>query len=57
MKVYHYAAKINEHGDVSALCFKSPRAIQLHKASWTNRPHAVTCHRCKALLKAKDAAA
>jgi hypothetical protein len=49
-KTYHMAAKINALGDVSALCFKAPRAIDLKRASWTNRPEAVTCPKCKRLL-------
>lgn len=49
-KLYHYAAKINDKGQVSALCFKSPKAIDLSRALWTNRVKAVTCLKCKAAL-------
>ena len=50
-KVYHFAAKITERGDVSALCFKTPHAINLKVASWTNRHEAVTCQKCFKLLQ------
>ena len=46
-KIYHYAAKINAEGGVSALCFVTPRAIDLSRASWTIRENAVTCRKCK----------
>ena len=46
LTLYHMADKINENGDVSALCFKRPRAIDLSKTRWTNRPEAVTCKKC-----------
>lgn len=51
-KIYHKAAKINGNGDVSALCYAKPRAINLSKASWTIRPEAVTCPKCRAALSA-----
>ena len=46
-KIYHFACAINDNGDVSALCFLRPRAINLKVALWTNRVGAVTCPRCK----------
>jgi hypothetical protein len=49
-KRYHYAAKIRSDGQVSALCFDPPHAIDLRRASWTNRREAVTCPRCLDLL-------
>lgn len=52
VRVYHMASKINENGDVSALCFARPRAINLSVATWTNRKDAVTCPKCiKALAE------
>jgi hypothetical protein len=48
----HRADKVAENGGVSALCFKRPRAIDLSRASWTIRPEAVTCPRCKKLQEA-----
>ena len=51
-KVYHFAAKVNERGDVSALCYTRPHAINLKRGqSWTHRAEAVTCPRCRKLLK------
>lgn len=49
-KVYHMAAKIRPDGAVSALCYKRPRAINLRVATWTIRPEAVTCPKCRAVL-------
>lgn len=45
-KLIHRASLINGHGRVSALCFNEPRAIDLVRATWTNRDEAVTCKRC-----------
>ena len=47
----HRAAKINGDGNVSPLCAKTPRAINLRMATWTLRDDAVTCPRCAALIK------
>lgn len=56
-KVYHFAAKFAANGDVSALCYARPRRINLERGqSWTNRPDAVTCQRCRKLLKERTAA-
>ena len=52
-KLYHFTAKINANGDVSALCYKVPRAINLKIALWTNRSEAVTCPKCKRALAAR----
>lgn len=51
-KPIHFAAKVNENGDVSALCYERPHKISLAKASWTLRPDAITCARCKAIYNA-----
>lgn len=51
-KLYHMSDKVNEHGGVSALCFKQPKAIDLRIASWTMRAEAVTCPKCKAKMEA-----
>lgn len=47
-KAVHRAKHIREDGSVSALCFRTPRAIDLSRAGWTNRWEAVTCPRCLA---------
>ena len=49
-KVRHKAHRISASGGVSALCFKSPRPINLRVASWVMRDQDVTCPKCKALL-------
>jgi hypothetical protein len=53
VKTYHYADKVNYQGGVSALCYATPRRIDLKRALWTIRPEAVTCPKCKAKLQAK----
>lgn len=51
-KVYHLAAKISNHGEVSALCYKRPRAINLARGqSWVTDASRVTCQKCKRLAK------
>jgi hypothetical protein len=50
-KKYHMADGFNDRGGVSALCFGSPRAINLKVASWTIRPEAVTCKKCLQIMK------
>jgi hypothetical protein len=52
-KDYHKAALIRDNGDVSALCFKRPRAIDLRLALWTTDDRAVTCPKCRALLESR----
>jgi hypothetical protein len=52
-KVYHYADKADSQGGVSALCYAKPRRIDLNRASWTIRPDAVTCPKCRAKLADK----
>ena len=53
-RVYHMADKFGAAGQVSALCFKRPRAINLKVALWTYRPEAVTCKKCLRLLAEED---
>lgn len=50
-KKYHMAGFTNELGQVSALCFKRPRPINLKIALWTLRREAVTCAACIKKLK------
>lgn len=50
-KIIHMAKDVAPNGNVSALCFSRPRAIDLARASWTNRPYAVTCKKCIAMFK------
>jgi hypothetical protein len=55
-KTIHMADKINQDGGVSALCFASPKPINLKLATWTNRPGAVTCGKCLRAARAKAGA-
>ncbi len=50
-KKYHMADKVGPNGEISALCFKRPRAINLDVALWTLRPEAVTCETCLRLIR------
>ncbi len=56
-KKYHLAKLWSTKGDVSPLCAKTPRKIDLRKESWTLRPEAVTCKRCLAAIAEKNALA
>jgi hypothetical protein len=47
----HKAAKVNPKGDVSPLCAKVPRKINLKRESWTFIPRLVTCEKCLAAMK------
>lgn len=49
--IRHFAHLIRPDGGISALCFLRPRAINLKKASWTNRSSAVTCGKCLEVIK------
>jgi hypothetical protein len=48
VKIYHKAKMINDKGGVSPVCAEKPRAIDLTRATWTNRWEAVTCKKCLA---------
>lgn len=49
----HRGDKINEHGEVSALCFKRPRAIDMKRASWVLSDSGVTCPKCLLAINAR----
>src|SRR5258708_724565 len=53
-KVRHFAGKINEAGQVSALCFDPPKPIRLAVASWVLKAEHVTCKKCKKLIAETD---
>ena len=57
MKKYHMAHLVSNRGDMSALCFSTPRPIDLSKASWTLRQEAVTCGKCQQKLRERQQAA
>jgi len=46
VKIVHLAKLVSPEGDVSPLCAKTPRKLNLKKETWTNRPEAVTCLKC-----------
>ncbi len=48
MKPVHKAHLVNDKGGVSPVCAERPRAIDLKRATWTNRWEAVTCKKCLA---------
>lgn len=48
-KTIHRASKIRPDGAVSAVCYSTPRAIDLKRATWTLRADAVTCPKCMEL--------
>lgn len=55
-RAYHMAAlwALDGSGNVSALCYAKPHPIDMTKRqSWTIRPEAVTCPKCKKLLGRK----
>lgn len=47
-KIVHRAKSVREDGSVSAVCFRSPRAIDMSRASWSTTWDAVTCKPCLA---------
>lgn len=49
-KIVHRAKLISPDGDVSPLCAKTHRRINLAKASWTIVDRFVTCQKCKLCL-------
>lgn len=51
-KTYHKASKVNAKGEVSAVCYPTPRPIPDNER-WTIRDEAVTCGKCKRILEAK----
>jgi hypothetical protein len=51
VKPVHRAKLFSDTGTVSPLCAKSPKAINLRKATWTIVDDAVTCVRCLNRMK------
>jgi len=50
-KIVHRAKLISPDGDVSPLCAKKPKPIDLSRAIWTIIDEAVTCPRCRKAIK------
>lgn len=51
MKQLHLAGKINQRGQVSALCSNPPRAICLSTSGWVAQAKYVTCKKCLNILR------
>lgn len=45
-RVYHMAALVSDKGDISPVCAKTVRKLNLAKELWTLRWEAVTCKKC-----------
>lgn len=48
----HKAEFVGPNGEVSALCYRIPKAIK-PPHTWTLLDKEVTCHKCKRALKVK----
>lgn len=55
-RVVHRGGWVNSKGQVSALCFKRPRAIDMKRATWVGHDDAVTCPKCVAVIAARSPA-
>ena len=53
-RMRHRGDTINDKGRVSALCFPTPRAIDMKRATWVMSDDAVTCPKCRALILARS---
>lgn len=52
-RTIHRAGKIDGNGNVSALCYRKPRAIPMRQnVSWTIGAETVTCPKCRAIQDA-----
>ena len=54
-RMRHRGNKINAQGRVSALCFPTPRAINMKRESWALTDDGVTCPKCLALIRDRAA--
>lgn len=52
-KVRHFPGKINNAGEVSALCSDPPRPLRLAVAGWVAQAKHVSCQKCVRILKAR----
>lgn len=55
VKPIHMASLVDDDGNISPLCATEPRGLDLRRETWTMRGAAVTCKRCRALLKGHPA--
>lgn len=52
-KTVHMAGKVRGDGAISAACYRTPKPINLAISTWTIRPEAVTCPKCRRVLDGK----
>lgn len=50
----HKAKYIAPNGDVSPLCAKTPKAINMKLESWVNQNEGVTCDKCLKIINWKE---
>lgn len=55
-KIYHRAKYLNAEGQVSALCYKRKRPIDLTRESWALTDKGVNCPKCLKLIADKAGA-
>lgn len=53
-RMRHRGDKVNPAGGVSALCFSTPKPINMKRESWTTSDAGVTCPKCRALIEARS---
>lgn len=46
-KIVHLAEAVDQHGHITATCYKTRRRIDLRKASWTMSREDVSCPKCR----------
>ena len=54
VKTYHYPKMMSQNSDVSPLCAKIPKALNLTTDSWTWDKTAITCSKCIRILGGKN---
>ena len=53
-KIYHKGHLVDKDGNVSPLCAKKPRKINLSKELWAFVDSSVTCKKCLKILQEKS---
>lgn len=52
-KTVHLAGRVRGDGAISAACYRTPKPIDLAISTWTIRPDAVTCPKCRRVIDGK----
>jgi hypothetical protein len=55
VKVIHKAKLLSNNGDVSPMCAEIPRKLNLKRESWALVDKFVTCKKCLALQRGREA--